>query len=197
RTMSQVAARLGKPHGIRGEVTIEIRTDDPDSRFVPGARFATDPDIGALTLERARWHRDRLLLTFAEVADRSRAEQIRDTEILIDGTGDAVEDDAWRVEELVDLAVELEDGTPVGTVTDLTVGAMQDLLHVRTTAGEEVLVPFVEEIVPEVDPEERRMVLTPPPGLIDDGDAEADGTEADEAGADEAGADEAAEDAER
>ncbi len=172
--MSQVVARLGKPHGIRGEVTVEVRTDDPESRFVPGAVFTTDPDIGPLTLERARWHRDRLLLTFDEVGDRSRAEEVRNTEILIDGADDEVEDDAWRVEELVDLAVHLTDGTRVGTVTDLTVGVMQDLLHMRTMAGEDVLVPFVEEIVPEVDLDQRRVLLTPPPGLIDAGDAEDD-----------------------
>ncbi|MGO1897003.1 16S rRNA processing protein RimM [Brevibacterium sp. Mu109] len=174
--MSQVVARLGKPHGIRGEVTVQVRTDDPESRFVPGAVFTTEPDIGALTLERARWHRDRLLLTFEEVGDRSRAEEVRNTEILIDGADDEVEDDAWRVEELVDLAVHLEDGTRVGTVTDLTVGAMQDLLHVRTLAGEDVLVPFVEEIVPEVDLDDRRVLLTPPLGLIEAVDDEDDET---------------------
>lgn len=176
RSMSQVVARLGKPHGIHGEVTVEVRTDDPESRFVLGAVFTTVPDIGVLTLERARWHRDRLLLTFEEVGDRSRAEQVRNTEILVDGADDVVEDDAWRVEELVDLAVHLEDGTRVGTVTDLTVGVMQDLLHMKTTAGEDVLIPFVEEIVPEVDLEQRSVLLTPPPGLIDAGDAEDDET---------------------
>ncbi|MCT4574488.1 ribosome maturation factor RimM, partial [Bacillus thuringiensis] len=72
-------ARLGKPHGIRGEVTVEVRTDEPDERFVPGAVFSTEPDVGPLTLSRARWHRERLLLTFDEVADRNRAEEIRNT----------------------------------------------------------------------------------------------------------------------
>lgn len=165
--MSQIAARLGKPHGIRGEFTVEVRTDDPDARFVPGAVFTTDPDIGELTLERARWHRDRLLLTFAEIADRTRAEEVRNTLLLVDSADDVVEDDAWSVDELVGLAVVLAaDGTPVGTVSDLTVGAMQDLLHVDTPAGDEVLVPFVEEIVPEVDLEAGRALLTPPPGLL-------------------------------
>ena len=168
--MSQIAARLGKPHGIRGEVTVEVRTDDPDARFVPGAVFETDPDIGALTLERARWHRDRLLLTFAEVADRTRAEEIRNTLLLVDAADDEVEDDAWSVDELVGLEVHLAAGGAVGTVADLTVGAVQDLLHVRTPDGREVLVPFVEEIVPEVDLETGRVLLTPPPGLLEDGE---------------------------
>lgn len=170
--MSQVAARLGKPHGIHGEVTVEVRTDDPDARFVPGAVFTTDPDIGELTLERARWHRDRLLLTFAEVPTRTRAEEVRNTLILVDAEDDEVEDDVWTVEELRGLEVHLAAGGLVGTVTDLTVGVMQDLLHVETTAGEDVLVPFVEEIVPEVDVETGRVLLTPPPGLIDGDEAD-------------------------
>ena len=80
--MDTVIARLGKPHGIKGEFTVEVRTDRPDERLNPGATFATDPDIGPLTLKSARWHRDRLLLAFDEVPDRNRAEEIRDTLIL-------------------------------------------------------------------------------------------------------------------
>ncbi len=71
--MDMVIARLGKPHGIRGEFTVEVRTDRPDERLVPGMTYATDPDIGELTLKSARWHRDRLLLAFDEVPDRTRA----------------------------------------------------------------------------------------------------------------------------
>ncbi|WP_291792348.1 ribosome maturation factor RimM [Brevibacterium sp.] len=179
--MSQIVARTGKPHGIRGEVTVEVRTDDPEARFVPGAVFTTEPDIGELTLARARWHRERLMLTFEEVADRTRAEEIRNTLLHVDEEDAAAEDDAWQVEELVGLAVhyaveddaDAEDeeipyaaGELIGRVTDLTVGAVQDLLHVETTAGAEVLVPFVEEIVPVVDLEEGLVLLTPPPGLI-------------------------------
>lgn len=176
--MSQVAARLGRPHGIHGEVTVEVRTDDPDARFVPGAVFATDPDIGELTLERARWHRDRLLLTFAEIPTRTRAEEVRNTLVLVDAEDDEVEDDAWSVDELRGLEVHLAAGGRVGTVTDLVVGVMQDLLQVETTAGDDVLVPFVEEIVPEVDVETGRILLTPPPGLVDDG--KSDGTAEDD-----------------
>src|SRR5699024_8795022 len=135
----------------------------------PGAVFETDPNVGELTLERARWHRDRLLLTFAEVTDRTRAEEIRNTLLLVDAADDEVEDDAWSVDELVGLEVHLAAGGAVGTVADLTVGAVQDLLHVRNRDGREVLVPFVEELVPEGALETRRVLLTPPPGLLEDG----------------------------
>src|SRR5699024_6880419 len=137
RSMSQVAARLGKPHGIHGEVTVEVRTDDPDARVVPGAIFTTDPDIGELTLERARWHPGRLLLTSAQIPNRPRAEEVRNTLVLVDAEDDEVEDDVWTVEELRGLEAHLAAGGLIGTVTDLTVGVMQDLLHIDTTAGEE------------------------------------------------------------
>lgn len=173
--MSQVVARMGKPHGIRGEVTVEVRTDDPDSRFVPDAQFGTDPDAGTLTLTRARWHQNRLLLSFAEVADRNRAEELRNTLLIVDDD-DVVEDDAWYIEDLLGAQVYLvdagPDAQPVGEVVEVTPGAVQDLLHVRLAGGTESLVPFVEQIVPVVDPEAGRVEIDPPVGLLDLGQAE-------------------------
>ena len=104
--MDLVVARLGKPHGIRGEFTVEVRTDRPDERLVPGMTYATDPDIGELTLTSARWHRDRLLLAFDEVPDRTRAEEIRNTLLL------AEQDD--RVVSLHLGAQRVVQGLPVG-----------------------------------------------------------------------------------
>ncbi len=163
--MSNVVARLGKPHGIRGEVTVEVRTDDPDERFVPGAVFATDPDIGPLTLSRARWHQQRLLLTFDEITDRNRAEDVRNTLISVD-TDDDDEDDAWLVEELIGAQV-FHNGQQIGTVADVVAGSAQDLLSIRQNSGAEALVPFVESIVPVVDLEAGRIEIDPPAGLLD------------------------------
>ena len=165
--MSTVVARMGKPHGIRGEVTVEVRTDDPEDRFVPGASFATDPDIGTLTLRTARWHRDRLLLSFAEITDRTRAEEVRNTLLVLTGDeADTVEDEAWYVEDLVDAEVFVA-GERIGTVTAVTGTPAQDLLVIDHVAGHEVLVPFVTAIVPVVDLEAGRVELTPPPGLLE------------------------------
>lgn len=172
--MSTVVARLGKPHGIRGEMTVEVRTDDPDERFVPEAVFGTEPDIGPLTLTRARWHRDRLLLSFAEVPDRNRAEEIRNTLITV-GAEDTEDDDedAWYIDDLIGADALIGEAL-VGKVSGVSPGAAQDLLHItpsaeqvaRTGSDEEILVPFVAEIVPEVDIDAGRIVLTPPAGLI-------------------------------
>lgn len=164
--MDLVVARLGKPHGIRGEFTVEVRTDRPDERLVPGMTYATDPDIGELTLKSARWHRDRLLLAFDEVPDRTRAEEIRNTLLLAEQDDEADDEEAWLLDDLIGLRAFVGD-EEVGEIVDVTNGAAQDLLHLRHTDGHEVLIPFVSEIVPEVDTASGRIVLTPPAGLLD------------------------------
>ncbi|MGJ7559305.1 ribosome maturation factor RimM [Brevibacterium casei] len=164
--MDLVVARLGKPHGIRGEFTVEVRTDRPDERLVPGMTYATDPDIGELTLTSARWHRDRLLLAFDEVPDRTRAEEIRNTLLLAEQDDEAHDEEAWLLDDLIGLKAFVGD-EQVGEIVDVTNGTAQDLLHLRHTDGHEVLIPFVTEIVPEVDTDAGRIALTPPAGLLD------------------------------
>ncbi|TGD11329.1 ribosome maturation factor RimM [Brevibacterium sp. S111] len=164
--MDTVIARLGKPHGIKGEFTVEVRTDRPEERLTPGANFATDPDIGTLTLKSARWHRDRLLLAFEEVPDRNRAEEIRNTLILAEQDEEDEDDDAWYLDDLIGLNV-YENDELVGEIVDVTNGTAQDLLHMKHTLGHVVLIPFVTAIVPDVDIEAGRLVVTPPAGLFD------------------------------
>ena len=164
--MDLVVARLGKPHGIRGEFTVEVRTDRPDERLVPGMTYATDPDIGELTLTSARWHRDRLLLAFDEVPDRTRAEEIRNTLLLAEQDDEADDEEAWLLDDLIGLKAFVGD-EQVGEIVDVTNGTAQDLLHLRHTDGHEVLIPFATETVPEVDTDAGRIALTPPAGLLD------------------------------
>ncbi|WP_138443414.1 ribosome maturation factor RimM [Sinomonas susongensis] len=160
-------ARIGKPHGIRGEVTVQVLTDSPEDRFAHGAVFDVDPPShGSLTVRSARWNKDILVVGFEEVADRNRAEELRGATLSIDT--DEVEDgddEGWYEHELVGLEVRV-DGERVGTVSALQVMPAQDLLVVDTPNGE-VLVPFVEEIVPDVDPEGGFVVVVPPAGLFE------------------------------
>ncbi|MEH0109118.1 ribosome maturation factor RimM [Tersicoccus sp. MR15.9] len=167
-------ARIGRPHGIRGEVTAEVLTDDPESRFVPGAVLdveasGTEGASGSLTVRTARWNKGILLLGFEEVADRNHAERLRGARLLLDTDDVDADDDAWYEHELVDLDVVLDadDGPRIGRVTALQTMPAQDLLVIELSDGREVLVPFVEQIVPTVDVDGRRVVLTPPPGLLD------------------------------
>ncbi|WP_151525201.1 ribosome maturation factor RimM [Serinicoccus kebangsaanensis] len=169
-SQSYVVARVGKPHGLRGEVTVQVHTDDPAARFVPGASFATDPaPRGPLLLTGVRRHQGVYLLSFEGHTDRDAAEELRGTRLLVDDEGESEPGDDWREEDLVGFAVSLPDGSHLGEVSALHVRPAQDLLEVRTTRGQ-VLVPFVEELVPEVDEDARRVVVDPPPGLLELGE---------------------------
>jgi 16S rRNA processing protein RimM len=166
--MDVVVARIGKAHGLRGEVTIEVRTDAPQERFVPGASFRTEPGpAGPLELASVRDHNGTLLLGFAGVADRTAAEGLRGVLLLADMDEAADDDDAWYEKDLVGLSVVTLAGEPVGEVVALEPRPNQDLLVVRLVDGREGLVPFVAAIVPEVDVAGGRVVIDPPAGLFD------------------------------
>jgi len=175
--MDRVVARIGRAHGLRGEVTVEVRTDAPGLRFVDGARFTTDPpERGPLTLRSAHEHSGALLLAFDGVDDRSAAEGLRGTMLLVDAAA-SDEPDAWYDDELVGLRAERADGSVLGEVVGLQTGGAQDLLEVRPSGaarGATVLVPFVTALVPVVDVPGGRVVLDPPGGLFDAAPDDAD-----------------------
>jgi 16S rRNA processing protein RimM len=168
--MHVVVGRIGKAHGVRGEVSVEVRTDAPEIRFAPGAVLATDPpSAGPLKVAEARRHHGRLLLSFDEVADRSTAESLRGVLLLAEVADDERPDDPdeFYDHQLAGLAVVTTRGRHVGDVAEVLHLPSQDLLAVRTADGREVLIPFVAQIVPSIDLEARRVVVDPPPGLID------------------------------
>lgn len=170
-----VVARIGRPHGLRGEVTVRLHTDEPERRLAVGAVLATEAEPGSgvpreLTVRSTRVHRGIWLVAFDEVPDRTGAESLRGTLLAIHGADPAVavdDEDAYTEEELVGLAVEDAGGDRIGEVTGLEVGAAQDRLLVRLTDGREGRVPFVVALVPTVDLEGGRVVVDAPPGLFD------------------------------
>ncbi|HZG06717.1 MAG TPA: ribosome maturation factor RimM [Streptomyces sp.] len=169
--MQLVVARIGRAHGIKGEVTVEVRTDEPEVRLAPGAVLATDPaSAGPLTIASGRVHSGRLLLRFEGVNDRTAAEALRNTLLIaeVDPEERPEDPDEYYDHQLVDLDVVTRDGTVVGRIEEIAHLPYQDLLVVRKTDGGEVLVPFVGEIVPEIDLAGQRAVIDPPPGLLDD-----------------------------
>ncbi|MFI2645008.1 ribosome maturation factor RimM [Streptomyces sp. NPDC018610] len=169
--MQLVVARIGRAHGIKGEVTVEVRTDEPELRLAPGAVLATDPaSTGPLTIATGRVHSGRLLLRFEGVADRTAAEALRNTLLIAEVDPDELpeDEDEYYDHQLIDLDVVTEDGTEVGRITEISHLPSQDLFIVERPDGSEVMIPFVEEIVTEIDLEEQRAVIAPPPGLIDD-----------------------------
>ena len=160
-------------HGLRGELVVDVRTDSPQERFAPGSvlvRALSDgSDAGSLTVEAARPHSGRLLVRFTEAPDRDAAENLRGSRLLVDPAGlpPTGDPDEFHVHQLEGLAVELVDGTAVGTVREIVHGPGGELLVVARPDGPDALVPFVREIVPTVDLEGGRVVLTPPDGLLD------------------------------
>ncbi|NLE72356.1 MAG: ribosome maturation factor RimM [Actinomycetales bacterium] len=178
--MELVVATVGRAHGLRGEVALDVRTESPDERLAVGAVLATSPpDVGPLTVARTRTQAGRWYVTFREVADRTAAERLRGVDLVVE-VGPSDEEDAWYRHELVGLRAELADGRVVGEVVGLEHLPAQDVLVVRETDGATTLVPFVRAIVPVVDPRGGRVVLDPPAGLLA---ADADAALVDEPGA--------------
>lgn len=171
--MRVVVGRVGRPHGIRGEVTVEVRTDEPDRRFASDAVLSVEGSARTLTVAATHWHSGRLLVQFVGVDDRNAAEAIRGSILEAERPDDEVPDDP---EEFYDAQLvgcsAVVAGEVVGDVADVVHLPAQDLLLVRLAGSEgvperEVLVPFVQAIVPSVDVVSRRVVIDPPPGLLD------------------------------
>ncbi|WP_420116398.1 ribosome maturation factor RimM [Micromonospora sp.] len=191
-----IVGRIGKPHGIRGEVTVEVRTDEPEARFAPGAVLCTEPGAtprvaaprrGAaepveavapgvayevpdeLTIESARWHQGRMLVAFEGVLDRESAEALRGTLLGVDSASVAPPEDPeeFHDHQLVGLAVVTPAGEHLGEVAKIDHAPASDLLVLRRPQGGSALIPFVKAIVPEVDLAGGRVVVDPPAGLLD------------------------------
>ena len=114
--------RIGRPHGIRGDVVVGVRTDEPELRFARGARLDTDPaDLGPLTVAAIKWHSGELLVRFEGIGDRDAAAELRGTWLTVDSATIAPPDDPdeFRDADLVGLSVRTVDGSQVGTVDDV------------------------------------------------------------------------------
>jgi 16S rRNA processing protein RimM len=174
--MQLVVGRITRPHGVRGELVVDVRTDDPELRLAAGTVLATDPAAaGPLTVARTRWHSGRLLAQFEGFEDRTGADQLRGVVLLVDSAEleDLSDPDEFRDHQLIGLAVKTLAGDHVGEVTDV-LHYGQDLLVVTGSGergGAEIMIPFVSAIVPEVDLAAGELRVAPPPGLLDPQDA--------------------------
>jgi len=167
-----VVARVGRAHGIRGEATIELRTDEPQQRFRPGGTLyltAPVPGLGdSLTLRSVRDHNGTLLLGFDGIDDRNGVEVLRGVLLEADVPDETGEPDSWYDHQLVGLAVLSADGRRLGEVVAVQHPPAQDLLVVRRSDGEQRLVPFVTALVPSVDLAAGHLVVADVGGLVED-----------------------------
>lgn len=167
--MQLTVARIGRAHGLKGEVALDVRTDAPDERLAPGTVLATDPlSAGPLTVARTRVQQGRWFAFFDEVADRTAAEALSGVELVVEAEagGDEDDEDAWYPHELAGLRAEDAHGRVLGEILGLEPAPAHDLLVLREPDGTRTLVPFVRAIVPVVDVAGGRVVLDPPGGLL-------------------------------
>lgn len=164
--MRVVVGRIGRAHGIKGELTVEVRTDEPERRFAPGSSFVCG--TRTLVVASSRQHSGRLLLRVEGVGDRTAAEALQGSLLEVDVDPSVVpdEDDAYYDHQLEGLSVLDHDGSPVGVVAEVLHLPQQDLLLVRVDERE-VMVPFVAALVPTVDLDAGTLTLADVPGLLD------------------------------
>ncbi|PQP26237.1 ribosome maturation factor RimM [Rhodococcus opacus] len=173
--MELVVGRVAKSHGIKGEIVVEVRTDEPEDRFAVGAVLRghkpREQTVSTYTVEAARDHSGRLLLRLEGVSDRTAADALRGTLFVIDSAELEPSDDPdeFYDHELEGLSVRLADGTEVGTVIEVLHSAAGELLSIRRVGDQsgELLVPFVAAIVTSVSVKDGVALIDPPEGLLD------------------------------
>jgi len=172
-------AIIGAPHGLKGEVRLDVRTDVPERRLAVGTMLETDPqEAGPLTIERSREYKGATYVIFSECRDRTGAEALRGISLVVEtDEEEEIEEDAWYSHELVGLEVLDPDGYTLGEVIALEPMPAQDLLVVREPDGIITRVPFVKEIVTEVDIDDGCIVVDAPAGLFSDEELEDDDVE--------------------
>ncbi|GBE66433.1 ribosome maturation factor RimM [Mycobacterium sp. MFM001] len=170
--MELVIGRVAKAHGIAGEVVVEVRTDDPDSRFAPGTVLRAKGSDGRernYTVAAARDHGARLLVRLAGIHDRDAADALRGSLLVIDSADlpPIDEPDTYYDHQLEGLRVRTTTGRDIGTVAEVLHTAGAELLAVRRDDGGELLVPFVGAIVTTVSLDAGTVEIDPPEGLLE------------------------------
>ena len=163
--MQLVVGRIGRAHGVLGEATIEVQTDDPDTRFQVGNKLTLD-DGRQLTIRSSRWHNQILLLAFDGVDDRNQIEELRDQLISSDVDLGSLAPGEYHFQQLIGCEVFQQNGELIGAVDEIVKLPGQDLLSVNR-AGAQVLIPMVKQIIIEIDVLAKKIVVNPPEGLLD------------------------------
>jgi len=160
-----VVGRIGRAHGVLGEATIEVRTDDADLRFAVGNEVTLE-NGKKLIIKSSRWHNQVLLLSFEGITDRNQIEELRDQLISAEVDTSAMAPGEYHYQQLIGSQVFLQSGDQVGVVGEIVKLPGQDLLSVDK-GGSQVLVPMVKQIIISIDVAAKKIVINPPEGLLD------------------------------
>mgnify|MGYP001941262194 CR=1 FL=1 len=168
-----VVGVIGRAHGVKGEVAVEPRTDEPERRFAPGVELRIESSGTTVRVRSHRWHSGRLLVRFEGMSDRNAAEAARGGVLVtrVDPRESPEDEDEYYDRQLVGLDVVSRGDTGVGVVREVVHLPGQDLLVVEV--GETTrLVPLVRELVPRIDLGAGQIEIADRPGLLDDAGAE-------------------------
>lgn len=163
--MQLVVGRIGRAHGVLGEATIEVRTDDPDLRFAVGEKLTLE-NGNSLKVASNRWHNQILLLSFVGITDRNKIEELRDQLLYAEVDTKANQPGEYHFQQLIGCEVVLADKSKLGTVQEIVQLPGQDLLSVESAKGE-VLIPMVKQIIVSIDVDQKIIQINPPEGLLD------------------------------
>lgn len=160
--------RVVKSHGIRGEVVVELTTDEPEIRFALGEVLhgKQGKKEHELTIKSTRMHQGRMLIKFEEIPDRTQADSLRGTKFWAAPLENDEGEEGFYDHELEGLKI-IHNGEVVGVVTGVMHGPAGEILEVLLNDKKEALIPFVHAIVPEVDLDAGTATITPPEGLLD------------------------------
>lgn len=171
--------RIGRAQGLKGEVTVQVFTDEPDYRFEPGSLLYTRDGEQEFEVAHSRTFKNRWIIHFKGVDDRDAAEALNGTVLYgeADDPEDMLEEDAWYPKDLLGLEARFAEGNMLGAPAGQTVGKVVDviegaqyLLKIRLAkpvdGDTSTLVPFVDQLVPDIDLENGYLTLDPPGGLI-------------------------------
>ena len=163
--MQLVVGRIGRAHGVLGEATVQVQTDDPDVRFKVGAKLSLDNGKD-LTIRSARWHNQILLLAFDGIIDRNQIEELRDQMISAEVDITSLSPGEYHYQQLLGCQVFLQSDELIGEVDEIVKLPGQDLLSVAKN-GKKVLIPMVKRIIISIDVLTKKIVVNPPEGLLD------------------------------
>jgi len=162
-----VVARIGRPHGVKGEVTVQVRTDSPEVRFALGKRLTTDRENPSeLVIASSRLHAGTWLLTFQGIVDRNQAEELRGVMLSADiDLEEGSEDGSFHVAQLIGSQV-IHRGASLGLVDEVLSLPGQDLLSIKSDDGER-LIPMVKEFIVEINRTTKTITVELPEGMLD------------------------------